>query len=166
MSSTSAGPREEVRVPRFRHHAPLTWRNSQVVIALGSNQGDKAELLRAAARALPRAGVDVAAYSSLYETAPAYVTDQARSGRCAAVIRPRADGCALADSHLSSTLLCGPRRFSHRTSCCASSKALRPSWGETLAGRRVPHWRVLTAQASASADAAWLASPALRTSPY
>ena len=68
----------------FRHPALLTWCISQVVIALGSNQGDRAELLRAAVRALPRAGVDVAVYSSLYETAPAYVTDQARTGRCTA----------------------------------------------------------------------------------
>ena len=78
----------------FRHHASLTQRTSKVVIALGSNQGDRAELLRAAVRALPRAGVDVAAYSSLYETAPAYVTDQARAERRAAESRVRADASA------------------------------------------------------------------------
>jgi 7,8-dihydro-6-hydroxymethylpterin-pyrophosphokinase len=50
-----------------------------VAIALGSNQGDRAELLRAAVRALPDVGVSVRTLSSLYETAPAYVTDQARA---------------------------------------------------------------------------------------
>jgi hypothetical protein len=52
---------------------------AQVAIALGSNQGDRAELLRAAVRALPDAGVSVRTLSALYETAPAYVTDQARA---------------------------------------------------------------------------------------
>ena len=61
----------------------------QVVIALGSNQGDRAELLRAAARALPAAGVAVHAFSSLYETAPAYVTDQVRGTRARACAPPR-----------------------------------------------------------------------------
>ncbi len=61
----------------------LTPHATQVVIALGSNQGDRAELLRAAARALPAAGIAVRAFSSLYETAAAYVTDQARWRLCA-----------------------------------------------------------------------------------
>jgi hypothetical protein len=55
--------------------------NPQVVIALGSNQGDRAALLQAALRALPAAGVAVHALSSLYESAAAYVTDQARPAR-------------------------------------------------------------------------------------
>ena len=52
-------------------------------MALGSNQGDCVALLRAAVRALPQVGVHVRAFSSLYETAPAYVTEQVRvvSGR-------------------------------------------------------------------------------------
>jgi 7,8-dihydro-6-hydroxymethylpterin-pyrophosphokinase len=62
----------------------LTAHATQVVIALGSNQGDRAELLRAAARALPAAGIAVRAFSSLYETAAAYVTDQARWRLCVA----------------------------------------------------------------------------------
>lgn len=49
-----------------------------MVLALGSNQGDRAALLRAAVQALPGAGVDVVAFSALYETAAQYVTDQAR----------------------------------------------------------------------------------------
>lgn len=81
--SASAGPREEVRAASLPFivcsHSIGLARTLQVVIALGSNQGDRAELLRAAARALRPAGVDVTAFSSLYETAPAYVTDQARS---------------------------------------------------------------------------------------
>jgi hypothetical protein len=38
--------------------------------------GDSSPLLYLSA--LPPAGVDVSVFSSLYETAPAYVTDQAR----------------------------------------------------------------------------------------
>ena len=51
----------------------------QVHLALGSNVGDRAELLRAAVRALPAAGGTVHALSPLYETAPPYVTDQGRA---------------------------------------------------------------------------------------
>lgn len=51
---------------------------AQVIVALGSNQGDRAALLAAALAALPKAGVTVRRVSSLYETAPAYVTDQVR----------------------------------------------------------------------------------------
>lgn len=47
----------------------------EVLIALGSNQGDRRAALRAAVEALPPA-VEVAAQSRVYETAPMYVADQ------------------------------------------------------------------------------------------
>ena len=72
---------EEVRssLTQRAHRMPLLTPARQVFLALGSNVGDRAELLRAAVRALPAAGVTVHALSSLYETAPAYVTDQVRA---------------------------------------------------------------------------------------
>lgn len=48
----------------------------EIVLALGSNLGDRAGHLRRAVAALEAAGVVVARVSSLYETAPMYVLDQ------------------------------------------------------------------------------------------
>ena len=46
-------------------------------LGLGSNQGDRLAILRAARAALPRHGIEVTASSSVYETAPqGEVTDQ------------------------------------------------------------------------------------------
>ena len=46
-------------------------------LGLGSNEGDRAEALREARRALERRGIEVVAASSIYETAPqGEVTDQ------------------------------------------------------------------------------------------
>ena len=46
-------------------------------LGLGSNEGDRAEALRAARRAVERRGISVVAVSSVYETAPqGEVTDQ------------------------------------------------------------------------------------------
>lgn len=47
----------------------------RVYLALGSNLGERRENLEAALRALPPE-VEISALSRLYETAPAYVTDQ------------------------------------------------------------------------------------------
>lgn len=69
--------------PRFaltRRCVPV----QDVVLALGGNQGDRAALLSAALRALPLLGVTPTACSSLYESAAAYVTDQARPRAAAA----------------------------------------------------------------------------------
>jgi len=48
---------------------------SPVALALGSNLGDRLEFLRRAKKALG-ACIDIKAVSSVYETKPAYVTDQ------------------------------------------------------------------------------------------
>ena len=90
--SAACPARAQAHARRHARRLPLclAWRIqltlfvTQVVIALGSNQGDRAALLRAASRSLRSAGVDVSAFSSLYETAPAYVTDQARRALCLA----------------------------------------------------------------------------------
>ena len=60
---------------------------STAVIALGSNQGDRVEIFREALRRLAAAGLMVTRHSSLYETAPAYVTDQPAFLNAAAVVR-------------------------------------------------------------------------------
>jgi 2-amino-4-hydroxy-6-hydroxymethyldihydropteridine diphosphokinase/dihydropteroate synthase len=60
---------------------------STAVVAIGSNQGDRVELFRAALRALADAGVVVQRHSCLYETAPAYVTDQPAFLNAAMVVR-------------------------------------------------------------------------------
>ncbi|KAK1148695.1 trifunctional dihydropteroate synthetase [Aspergillus melleus] len=45
-------------------------------IALGSNMGDRVEMIEAACREMDRAGIRVKKTSSLFETAPMYVLDQ------------------------------------------------------------------------------------------
>ena len=57
------------------------------VIALGSNQGDRVGLFREALRALRASGVVPRSHSSLYETAPAYVTDQPAFLNAAVIVR-------------------------------------------------------------------------------
>ena len=69
-----------VRAPQTCSLCSAAGPAEEVIVALGSNQGDRVALLRAAVRALPQVGVHVRAFSSLYETAPAYVTEQARGG--------------------------------------------------------------------------------------
>ena len=71
---------------------------STAVIALGSNQGDRVEIFREALRRLAAAGLTVTRHSSLYETAPAYVTDQPAFLNAAAVVR--AEDPALASDPL------------------------------------------------------------------
>ena len=71
---------------------------STAVIALGSNQGDRVEIFREALRRLAAAGLVVTRHSSLYETAPAYVTDQPAFLNAAAVVR--AEDPALASDPL------------------------------------------------------------------
>jgi len=72
------------RLARRAYSSSQHINGEEVLLALGSNQGDRAALLRAAVRALPALGVRVHAVSSLYETAPAHVEDQARLGARAA----------------------------------------------------------------------------------
>ena len=57
------------------------------VIALGSNQGDRVGLFREALRALRASGVVPRTHSCLYETAPAYVTDQPAFLNAAVIVR-------------------------------------------------------------------------------
>ena len=57
------------------------------VIALGSNQGDRVGLFREALRLLRAHGVFPQTHSCLYETAPAYVTDQAAFLNAACIVR-------------------------------------------------------------------------------
>lgn len=45
-------------------------------IALGSNMGDRVEMIEAACQELNRAGIRVKRTSSLFETAPMYFLDQ------------------------------------------------------------------------------------------
>ncbi|DBA85065.1 TPA: hypothetical protein ACH3X2_005790 [Trebouxia sp. C0005] len=49
---------------------------SAVAIAFGSNMGDSVANIQAAVRQLPTLGIQVVRQSRLYESAPAYVTDQ------------------------------------------------------------------------------------------
>jgi 2-amino-4-hydroxy-6-hydroxymethyldihydropteridine diphosphokinase len=52
---------------------------TRVVLALGSNEGDRVGLFRDALARLRRdLGFELHAHSSLYETPPAYVTDQGK----------------------------------------------------------------------------------------
>ena len=55
----------------------MTAATTGVLLGLGANLGDRADNLRAALSSL-RQDVDVTAWSSLYETAPMYVTEQPR----------------------------------------------------------------------------------------
>jgi 7,8-dihydro-6-hydroxymethylpterin-pyrophosphokinase len=48
----------------------------RVFIALGSNVGDRIEMIEKALLELDRAGINVKKTSSLFETAPMYVLDQ------------------------------------------------------------------------------------------
>ncbi|BFZ62911.1 trifunctional dihydropteroate synthetase [Saitoella coloradoensis] len=51
-------------------------RREDVYVALGANIGDKASNINAALKALEKRGIKIVQTSSLYETAPMYVTDQ------------------------------------------------------------------------------------------
>ncbi|GLJ08536.1 hypothetical protein SUGI_0090900 [Cryptomeria japonica] len=53
-------------------HSP----EEEVVIALGSNVGNRIENFNRALQMMKKAGIKVKAHAQLYETAPAYVTDQ------------------------------------------------------------------------------------------
>ena len=66
---------------------PRPARAPTAVIALGSNQGDRVGLFREALRALRANGVVPQTHSCLYETAPAYVTDQAAFLNAAVIVR-------------------------------------------------------------------------------
>ena len=81
-------PRAVPAAPRrTARGAHLGVGRSTAVVAIGSNQGDRVELFRAALRALADAGVVVQRHSCLYETAPAYVTDQPAFLNAAMVVR-------------------------------------------------------------------------------
>ncbi|KAL3160985.1 hypothetical protein ABBQ38_009375 [Trebouxia sp. C0009 RCD-2024] len=57
---------------------PLSAGKSAVAIAFGSNLGDSVSNIQAAIKQLPSHGIEVLRQSRLYESAPAYVTDQPR----------------------------------------------------------------------------------------
>ena len=80
FTSTSDVEARAVQFPLARAHG-CCCNTQDVVIALGSNVGDRESLLSAALRALPAAGVHPTACSALYETAAAYVTHQACARR-------------------------------------------------------------------------------------
>ncbi|GAB2242768.1 hypothetical protein Droror1_Dr00019543 [Drosera rotundifolia] len=67
--------------PSFMHSVPNTTievqsEDTEVVIALGSNIGDRISNFNKALRSLKESGVDITRHGCLYETEPAYVTDQ------------------------------------------------------------------------------------------
>lgn len=51
-------------------------RSHRAFIALGSNVGDRIDMVERACREMDRAGIKVKRTSSLFETAPMYVLDQ------------------------------------------------------------------------------------------
>lgn len=50
----------------------------EVVIALGSNVGDRLHNFKEALKLMRNSGINITRHACLYETAPAYVTDQPR----------------------------------------------------------------------------------------
>ncbi|KAE8657401.1 Folate synthesis bifunctional protein [Hibiscus syriacus] len=67
----------------FLHSAPdhsveVHSPEQEVVIALGSNVGDRLDNFNQALQLMRKSGIDIIRYGCLYETAPAYVTDQPR----------------------------------------------------------------------------------------
>ncbi|MCO5608445.1 hypothetical protein L7F22_062655 [Adiantum nelumboides] len=58
------------------HTISMASQQHEVVIALGSNMGNRVSSFEKALSMMRRAGIDVISHSSLYESAPAYVTDQ------------------------------------------------------------------------------------------
>ncbi|TKY69548.1 Folate synthesis bifunctional protein [Spatholobus suberectus] len=65
------------------HTAPNSFvelhsREEEVVIALGSNVGDRLHNFKEALKLMRNSGINITRHACLYETAPAYVTDQPR----------------------------------------------------------------------------------------
>lgn len=65
------------------HTAPnssieIQTQDEEVVIALGSNVGDRLHNFKEALKLMRKSGIHITRHASLYETAPAYVTDQPR----------------------------------------------------------------------------------------
>jgi 2-amino-4-hydroxy-6-hydroxymethyldihydropteridine diphosphokinase/dihydropteroate synthase len=56
----------------------LHTQDEEVVIALGSNVGDRLHNFKEALTLMRKSGIHITRHASLYETAPAYVTDQPR----------------------------------------------------------------------------------------
>ncbi|XP_027360610.1 folate synthesis bifunctional protein, mitochondrial [Abrus precatorius] len=77
--------RKYLKVPGFSslHTAPnssveLHSQDEEVVIALGSNVGNRLHNFKEALKLMRKAGINITRHACLYETAPAYVTDQPR----------------------------------------------------------------------------------------
>ena len=86
-SSSSSSSSEAVWHNAIRQPSSISA-SATAVIAIGSNQGDRVELFRkAAAGARAARESSDERHSSLYETAPAYVTDQPSFLNAAAVVR-------------------------------------------------------------------------------
>ncbi|KAG0575880.1 hypothetical protein KC19_5G037000 [Ceratodon purpureus] len=70
----------EALVPRNAHVHYSSWTSStpreEVVIAMGSNVGDRIANFNRALELMRASGIQVIRHASLYESAPAYVTDQ------------------------------------------------------------------------------------------
>lgn len=73
----------------------MSCQQHEVVIALGSNMGNRVANFDKALSMMRRAGVDVICHSSLYESAPAYVTDQPKFLNSAVRASTRLDPSAL-----------------------------------------------------------------------
>lgn len=80
ISIASATRRLDMSLARRAAHAAAAARDrTRVVLALGSNEGDRTSLFRDALRMLrDDLGFELESHSSLYETAPAYVEDQGK----------------------------------------------------------------------------------------
>ncbi|XVF85790.1 hypothetical protein PTKIN_Ptkin17bG0146200 [Pterospermum kingtungense] len=60
------------------HSVEVRSTDQEVVIALGSNVGDRLKNFNEALQLMRKSGINITRHACLYETAPAYVTDQPR----------------------------------------------------------------------------------------
>lgn len=72
----SAAAPEKIEQSARCKHLPGTRRVEEVVVALGSNVGDRVANFEKALQLMKDAGIFVVSHANLYESAPAYVTDQ------------------------------------------------------------------------------------------
>lgn len=101
-------------------------RGHDVFVALGSNLGDRYKNINGAVAEMGRRGLKVKKTSSLYQSAPMYVTDQPTflNGVCQVLSLPPAQGAS--DSTMDRLRLRCPRKTSSK-----SSSLLRIPWAES-----------------------------------